>query len=1118
MLGIQRILEMNSSASYNRLDLNDYLDYIHPHKKRGYHECPACNGKLGISRGNGEKFTCYGGCSHSDIRKAILDLAGGNTQSEEWEAARAARATRADEKLAAETARIARLKKSDERERDWQGIIKGTFLTDVHRQDMLARGYTPELIEKSNARSSSRHGGGRVIPLLDYQGRMVGGQVITANGKPWYGEAGTNHLQETGELPLTVIYPDKPREGTRKDRATGEIKKIGYITYTESTGDKPWLCADLHNYVTIGSSNIGSQPKDLKRTIEGIKSRMGWDEVHHILMADAGSLENNHVMGNYRKLNEQIAAIGGLLEVGWWGQYTKSIGDIDEISVDTPIRYIPFDRFEKFGEDRKLYNELSKLNIQPTTTINVRFISEIVLKPHTITFIDSPCGTGKTEKLSPAIAPWVDKYPHAKVIDVTHLNSIKDGHQQRLGISEYRVGHGQNDAAINGLSKISICVDSLLRLQLENIPPNSLLILDEMEAILKHTAQGETLGDKAASAQAHLTAVIDRVLVTGGAVVGLEDSLTDISVRGVLDLTGNRYKYELVKNEYQPYQWEVAIGNGQNADFLGTLLDRLKAGQKIFFPTSSQNYGEAVHKLVLKHLPELADKICRADAKTSSELQQLFANPNKWLAERDLRLFIGSSTIQSGFNSSNEGQFDRVMARFANLDTRSHIQHLHRDRSDVPRDIFVLNKGAEVSSQTNATKLLRSRELIANKTSLAAGHGRIQNNRVGDIWNRLDAEFSARAALSTAYLEDYLRCDLAERGHKISPANWQPSAQFPGIAEDFKAIRQEIKVEENRMMFEADGHALSPVQALSILHSSGVPFEVRQQAKKTLHHNDLPGAELTEEFLMAAITEGRGAYLNQCKLGFFLDHPDLAKILDRERFTGQLAQPHIMYSKVPRLGQKIDLLTPIRPHLIDLASGREFKEDDPAVLAIQTFALKHTYLMWELFGLVIKPEEIRSDGKRKNSAFATASKILKKLGHRTNDERKEGARGEQVKIYTVEACEHKQTIHQALERKYKEYLVSQNPVFTNPNLNPPLEITDTGCKQGEDPPIPPIPADDPPPDFQVGDIVEVCSTGIRGKIEIWNRKEQALLCLDDKVFHGWIPKSDLKLIKNRDSA
>jgi hypothetical protein len=1103
------------------LDLNDYLDYLPRHKKRGCYECPVCNGKLGISRSNGEKFTCFAGCSHSDIRKAILALTGGNTQSEEFEAARAARATRADEKLAAETARIARLKNSDERERDWQGIIKGTFLTDVHRQDMLERGYTPELIEKSNARSSARHGGGRVIPILDYQGRMVGGQVITADGKPWYGEAGTNQLQETGEIPLTVIYPDRPREGTRKDKATGEIKKVGYIAYTESTGDKPFLCANLHDYVTVGSSNVGSQPNDLKRTIEGIKSRMGWDEVHHILMADAGSLDNNHVMGNYRNLNQQIVALGGLLEVGWWGQYTKSIGDIDEISKDTPLRYIPFDRFDKFGEDRKLYDALSKLNIKPTTTINQRFLSEVTLKPNTIIFVDSPCATGKTHILRPEIEEWTEKYPDGRVIDITHLNSIKSGHQERLGISEYRVGHGQNDAAINGLSKISICVDSLLRLQLENIPPHSLLILDEMEAILTHAAQGNTLGDKAANLQAHLTAIIDRVLVTGGAVVGLEDSLTDISVRGLLDLTGNRYKYELVKNEYQPYQWDVAIGNGNNADFLGTLLDRLKAGQKIFFPTSSQNYGEAVHKLVLKHLPELADKICRADAKTSSELQQLFANPNKWLAERDLRLFIGSSTIQSGFNSSNEGQFNRVMGRFANLDTRSHVQHLHRDRSDVPRDIFVLNKGAEISSQKNPTKLLRSRELIANQTSLAAGHGRIQNNRVGDVWNRLDAEFSARAALSTAYLEDYLRCDLAERGHKISPANWQPSEQFPGIAEDFKAIRQEIKVEENRIMFVADGHALSPVQALSILHSSGVPFETRQQAKKTLLHHDLPGAELTEEFLMEAVTKGRGAYLSQCKLGFFLEQPALAKFLDRERFTGQLAQPHIMYSKVPKLGQKIDLLTPIHAYLIDLASGREFKDNDPAVLAIQAFALEHTYLMWALFGLIIEPEDIRSDGKRKNSAFATTSKILKKLGHRTEEKRKEGNRGEQVKIYEVKACEYKQTIHQALERKYKEYLVIDSLdelISTNPNLDPPLGIMDTGCKQGEDPPIPPIPEDDPPPDFQVGDIVEIRSTGIRGTIEIWNRKGQASILSDDEVFHSWIPKSNLKLIKNRDSA
>ena len=189
---------MNRSASYAPIDLNEYLDYLPHHRKRGYRECPVCNGKLGISRGNGEKFTCYGGCSHSDIRKAVLALAGeNNTHSDEWEAARAVREQR---KIEDERIRIASLKNSDERHKDWLSIVGSSFLSDVHRQDMLNRGYTPDLIDLSNARSSSLYGGGRVIPVTDYMGRMVGGQVITANCKPWYGTPGTNDLPETGKV------------------------------------------------------------------------------------------------------------------------------------------------------------------------------------------------------------------------------------------------------------------------------------------------------------------------------------------------------------------------------------------------------------------------------------------------------------------------------------------------------------------------------------------------------------------------------------------------------------------------------------------------------------------------------------------------------------------------------------------------------------------------------------------------------------------------------------------------------------------------------------------------------------------------------------------------------
>jgi hypothetical protein len=1063
----------------NYINLNDYdlprYQKGGKYRKNCYH-CPVCSGKLEINPRNGEIFTCFsGGCARADIRKAVLALAGDNTPNSEWEATRAARAAKSEEKLEAEKARVASLKNSDERHKDWLGIVGGSFLSEQHFQDMLNRGYTPELIDLSKAISSSRHGGGRIIPVTDYLGRMVGGQVITTSIKPWYGTSGTNHLRETGEIPLTVIYPANPKQERQKNQAGEIIKTIGYIAYTESTGDKPFLCAHQRSYVTIGSSITGSQPRDLKRSVEYIKQKYGWDEVHHILMADGGSLSNNGVMIDYCKLKEQIAALGGELQVGWWGQYTKSIGDIDEISQDTPLRYIPFERFEKFGEDRKLYDELSQLTIKPTTVINERFLPAITPKPRTITFINSPCATGKTEQLKPAIDAWISIYPNAKVIDIVHLNAIKDGHQQRLGIFDYRVGYGQNDEAINGLSKISICLDSLLRLQLENIPPHSLLILDEMEAILKHAAQGQTLGINAPALQAHLTAILDRVLITGGAVIGLEDSLTNLSVQGLLALTGNRYKYELIKNEYQPYKWKVAIGNGNNANFLTTLLSRLKAGENILAPNSSQNFGEAVEKLVLKYLPELAENIYRIDAKTSPDLQALLANPNKWLAEHDVRLLIGSPTIQSSFNSSNQGQFDRVMARFANLDTRAQVQILHRDRSDVPRDIQILKQGAEVNNRKNAKTLLKSRELIANRTSLMAGHGRITNNRIGDVWNRLDAEFSARAALSAAYLEDYLRCDLAERGHIISPANWQPSEEFIGVAEEFKQIRQNIKVEENRILFAADGHALTLVQATSILHSSGVRFEIRQQAKKTLLHHDLPGVEFTEEFLMAAITEGRGAYLNQCKLGFFLNQPVLAKYLDRERFTGQLAQPHIMFSQVPKLSQKIDLFTPILPHLEDLASGREFKEGDPALLAIQAEALKQQYWMQKLFQLDIKPEQPGSTGRQTHTEVATTNKILRKLGYTVKKVRAEGVRGAQVRVYAVTNadCQHRQTICEALELKYRNHVASSScsdAVNTNLKVEKTLGVVFTP----ENEPVSAILEEDPP-DFPIERVEEVAA-------------------------------------------
>jgi hypothetical protein len=196
---------------------------------------------------------------------------------------------------------------------------------------MIDRGYTPEQIVASKARSL---GGGRVMPIHTTNGLIVGSQVIKPSGKFWYGAAGTHNLRETGELPLAVVYPAAPR--------------VGKIVYTESVGDKPFLAAHRFNVVTIGSSNVGSQPIDLARSVATIQQRYGWDSIVHVIMPDAGCLINLQVMSNYVTLAQQLQsnglpsapAIGGKIRFGWWGQLAKVDGDIDEISVDTQIELL----------------------------------------------------------------------------------------------------------------------------------------------------------------------------------------------------------------------------------------------------------------------------------------------------------------------------------------------------------------------------------------------------------------------------------------------------------------------------------------------------------------------------------------------------------------------------------------------------------------------------------------------------------------------------------------------------------------------------------------------------------------------------------------------------------
>ena len=133
--------------------------------------------------------------------------------------------------------------------------------------------------------------------------------------------------------------------------------------------------------------------------------------------------------------------------------------------------------------------------------------------------------------------------------------------------------------------------------------------------------------------------------------------------------------------------------------------------------------------------------------------------------------------------------------------------------------------------------------------------------------------------------------------------------------------------------------------------------------------------------------------------------------------------------------------------------------------------------MWELFGLDIKPEQTNSIGKQTHSEVATANKILRKLGYTVKKVRAEGVRGAQVRVYAVvdTDCQHRQTIYDALQLKYQNYMLSNgqsDAVSTSPNTDKALGVVLTPG----DKPIAAIPDDDPLHFSRRGDIVETPRT------------------------------------------
>jgi hypothetical protein len=71
---------------------------------------------------------------------------------------------------------------------------------------------------------------------------------------------------------------------------------------------------------------------------------MGCERVYHL--PDAGDVVNkSNVPATNKETHKKVDEFGYPLQVGWWGQVEKEVGDIDDISTDTEIKWITSQEF-----------------------------------------------------------------------------------------------------------------------------------------------------------------------------------------------------------------------------------------------------------------------------------------------------------------------------------------------------------------------------------------------------------------------------------------------------------------------------------------------------------------------------------------------------------------------------------------------------------------------------------------------------------------------------------------------------------------------------------------------------------------------------------------------------
>lgn len=651
--------------------------------------------------------------------------------------------------------------------------------------------------------------------------------------------------------------------------------------------------------------------------------------------------------------------------------------------------------------------QLKKLTYVPDLSLNQRYLGELAIPSgKQLIALKSPKGTGKSYLLKYLTDPVV-RSGERRVLIITHRIQLGLQLCENIGvpmITEVRqTGQGSHLG-------MGLCINSLHPKSQAKFNPDEWkgcwLILDEVQQLIWELLSSSTCQKDRVSIIKTFKQLLLNVVNYGGEIFIADADLNDIGIDFIKGLLGQDVDTFLVENTFKFSEpWDVKHFKQNNpAQLIRELEIKLSNGQKHFVCCSGQKaksrWGSYnLEKHFQKLFPEL--KILRIDSKTVVDSGHPAYGCIPKLNEiiKDYDLVISTSTIETGV-SIEEKHFDGVWGIFQGIQTADSVrQHLSRYRPPVPRYIWLskvgINRAGSGSSIVSILLSGENKKDAANIRRLSAtGFEETIDNGFDSIcvttWGKFGAIINAGM---NRYSEQILE-DLKAEGHNIL-------AEVESLITEEEIKETKQRIDENcDVEYSTHRVKVSDSESLTDERFERLDKQNCKTEKEQLEHEKgtierLYNVPVTPEL----IHKHDNGWHSQIRLHYlfgkgreFLADRD-KNIMSRllESGGGDYFKPDTNKSLI---GNKIGTLDKIK--LGELLELQEMTNDTPLLVEIFDKIKAQVYNAKLLLGV---------DFSKVDTPIKAAQRLLAMIGYKIPFLRKQGKRGQQLRVYGQAAAE-----------------------------------------------------------------------------------------------------------------